>query len=75
MFTILSHTSHILQPLDVGVYKPVKANWKKLLSGFYRSNGGRSIEKSDFPILLIELKALAFKRSHAVGGFEATGLE
>ena len=24
-----SHTTHLLQPLDVGVYRPLKKDWKK----------------------------------------------
>lgn len=27
LFTFPAHTRHLLQPLDVGVYKPLKSNW------------------------------------------------
>ena len=30
------HTSHALQPLDVGVFKGLKADWRKILLRFYR---------------------------------------
>ena len=30
-----AHTSHVLQPLDVGVFSVVKATWKKNLRQFF----------------------------------------
>ncbi|KAJ8890718.1 hypothetical protein PR048_010227 [Dryococelus australis] len=29
--TFPSHNTHLLQPLDVGLYKPLKNNWKEAL--------------------------------------------
>ena len=31
LYCLPPHTTHILQPLDVGVYGPVKQAWKKIL--------------------------------------------
>jgi hypothetical protein len=33
MFTLLNHTSHILQPLDVSCFKPFKTVFKKEKDG------------------------------------------
>lgn len=50
---ILLHSSHVLQPLDVGAYGPTKAYWPKLLQllkqlfgeAFTRSNASSGFEK------------------------------
>ena len=31
LFCLPPHTTHILQPLDVGVYGPLKQSWKRIL--------------------------------------------
>ena len=30
------HCSHLLQPLDVGVFKPLKDQWRKLVKDWYK---------------------------------------
>lgn len=69
-----SHTTHVLQPLDVGVFSVVKAVWKKNLREFYLSSGSENITKNNFPSLLANLYQEAFKPPHAVGGFYKCGL-
>jgi len=68
------HTSHILQPLDLGVFKHVKTEWRKIVQNFYVKNGLTNIEKENFPSLLNTLTKISFYRRHAVGGFEITGI-
>ena len=36
-----SHTTHVLQPLDVGVFKSFKGNWSKACSKYLAANPGR----------------------------------
>lgn len=43
-----SHTTHFLQPLDVGVYGPVKKAWEKILISFSRKNLGRAVKRMTF---------------------------
>lgn len=68
-----AHTSHLLQPLDVAVFKPVKTQWKKIVVDFYQKYHKANLDKVSFPPLLRTLTEKAFRRSHAVAGFESTG--
>jgi len=43
------HTTHILQPLDVGVYGPVKQAWKKVLKDHKLKTVAANVTKEDFP--------------------------
>ena len=70
------HSTHILQPLDVAVFKPVKTAWRDIVQEFQRTNRFKNIDKEDFPSLLKKLveSDKAFLRRHAVAGFETTGI-
>jgi hypothetical protein len=69
-----SNTTHVLQPLDVGVYGPLKQAWKKILTQHKFSTRAANIGKEDFPTLLAQLWETSFKSSHLQGGFRETGL-
>ena len=43
------HTTHILQPLDVGVYGPMKKAWKEIVKSFKTKTLGATITKKVFP--------------------------
>ena len=49
-----SHLTHILQPLDIGVFKGMKSTWDNVASSFTRQNK-RPISKKDFPSLLSQV--------------------
>lgn len=34
LMTFLAHISHILQPLDVGIYRSLKSNWSKVMNTY-----------------------------------------
>jgi hypothetical protein len=46
------HTSHMLQPLDVSVFKGVKQKWDAMLAEWARHNYGKSLPKSAFANIL-----------------------
>ncbi|KAJ8945540.1 hypothetical protein NQ318_020385, partial [Aromia moschata] len=70
-----SHTSHVLQPLDVGVFKPTKTAWRNVLKSFYQESGFKNVDKVLFPSLLKKLQETGcFSRSNAIGGFEGSGI-
>ena len=70
-----AHTSSILQPLDVGVFKTVKGAWRKCLQTFYDQTRYCNIDKRAFPSLLNQLvTGGAFSRANAISAFEACGI-
>ena len=52
LFTFPAHTSHLLQPLDVGIYKPLKSNWATSLNDFMRENPGEKPNRTTFHTIL-----------------------
>lgn len=46
------HTSHILQPLDISVFRGLKSIWDQYLTGWARKNIGRRLSKSEFTNVL-----------------------
>jgi hypothetical protein len=71
-----AHSSHLTQPLDVGVFKHVKAIWREIVEAFFKSSGFQNVEKSNFASLFAKIKSSgkAFLRRHIVAGFEQTGI-
>lgn len=69
-----SNTTHVLQPLDVGVYGPLKQAWKKILADYKLATRASNIGKEEFPSLLYQLWDRSFKPQHLQGGFKETGL-
>ena len=69
-----AHTTHILQPLDVAVFAPMKRAWGDIIEKHNQKS--YNINKTLFPELLNKLvnSKKAFLRRHAVAGFEASGL-
>lgn len=52
------HSTHLTQPLDVAFFRPLKGNWRKLLSEWKESPNGNSestLPKRHFPGLLKQL--------------------
>ena len=43
------HTTHLLQPLDVGVFGPLKQAWKKILKEHQIETCACTVTKEDFP--------------------------
>ena len=65
------HTSHVLQPLDVGVFRPAKVAWRKILDQFFKQSNFSTVGKAEFPNFIKQLHDSpdAFKKQHAVAGF------
>jgi hypothetical protein len=68
------HSSHILQPLDVGVFGPVKSEWRRILSEYYLKTKFQNVDITKFPALFSQLFEKAFSRKNAIAGFEKTGI-
>ena len=71
-----AHSSHILQPLDVGVYCHVKRVWRKLLQQFYAETKFSNLSKECFSYLQKKLfsSGEVFTRTQIVTMYQNTGL-
>ena len=67
-----AHTTHLLQPLDLSVIKPMKEAYDSAAHAFFRRNR-RYITKRDFPSLLAEAW-LSYKPQSAFNGFQKAGV-
>lgn len=74
LFKLPPHTTHVLQPLDVSVFKSVKAKWKEVLNNFFQANGFSNITKQNFPPLIKAVVEQSFKSENVRSGFETSGL-
>lgn len=67
------HTTHLLQPLDVAVFKSLKTKWDSELCKWQRSNPRKKIPKQEFVSLLSRLVA-DVPRTNIINGFKSTGI-
>jgi hypothetical protein len=68
------HTSHLLQPLDVGVFGPLKRAYGKLVEGMMVA-GNNHIDKEDFLHLYPPAREAVFTQSNICNGFKGAGLK
>lgn len=74
ILTFPSHTTHLLQPLDVGVYRPFKQAWGKSLSIHMSQNPGQKPNRSDFHTLMKPAFYAAFSPETIISSFRKTGI-
>lgn len=73
LIALYPNATHLLQPLDVAVFHPLKVSWKKKVTEWRMANEGRQIEKKNFPEVL--KKALdELPPSTIISGFKKCGL-
>ena len=68
------HTSHLLQPLDVGVFGPLKRAYGKLVEGMMVA-GNNHIDKEDFLHLYPSARTAVFTQRNICNGFAGAGLK
>lgn len=68
------HITHILQPLDMGVYGPFKQELKHILKEYKTSTRAANVSKEIFPSLLKMLWDRAIKPQHCIGCFRHSGI-
>ena len=74
VFTIPPHSSHITQPLDKGMYGPLKVAWRQVCHQYLTENPGSSITKHNFSSLLSRAWLQSMSAKHAIEGFKTTGV-
>jgi len=74
VFALPSHTSHILQPLDVVPFAVLKSSWNEEMRKFTRKTGGQSLTKPQFFSVFSECFKKAMTVEYAQAGFRRSGL-
>ena len=59
LFCLPPHSSHLLQPVDVGFFSPMKSNWKQAVAKYQLQNPGTFVNKTVKRTTLVQ----AFKQS------------
>jgi hypothetical protein len=68
-----AHTSHLLQPLDVGCFSPLKRAYGRQVSELARQ-GVFHIDKIDFLQIYLSIRETVFSEQNIQAGFRGTGL-
>lgn len=74
MFCLTPHSTHMSQPLDTCVFKPLKTQWNKAVHTFQTKNLGVQITKYNFPFLLNEAWNKAMNADNICSGFRDAGI-
>jgi DDE superfamily endonuclease len=70
--TLIPNSTHLLQPLDVAVFRPAKIKWRQILEGWRKESRYRGVlPKNHFPDLLLKLHN-SLNPENLVAGFKAT---
>ena len=71
---LLPNATHLLQPLDVAVFRPLKIEWRRILENWRRESHIKgSIPKNQFPGLLALLQR-QLKSNNLRSGVKASGI-
>jgi len=73
VFLLLPHSSHLIQPLDVGVFSPLKAAMKSGLNTIFRTGIAR-LRKVEWIENYIKARRKAIIPRNILAGWRATGL-
>ena len=74
LFCLPPNTTHVLQPLDVGVFGPMKQCWRTILKTYKIQTRAANISKECFPKLIKRLWTKSLTPQHFQSAFRAVGL-
>lgn len=74
LFVFPPHTTHLLQPMDVGVFKPFKAAWAHVLKEYKLETMASRVDRLVFPSLIAKMWDKVFLPEHIIGGFRGAGI-
>ncbi|RPB16717.1 hypothetical protein P167DRAFT_480848, partial [Morchella conica CCBAS932] len=67
------HSTHILQPLDVGLFGPLQRHYTNALDD-WAQNGNTGIHKGTFFPLLMQARTFTHTPKNILSAFKATGI-
>ena len=74
VFALPPNTTHLTQPLDKGVFGPLKVSWRKVCHSYLVNNPGKVITRYDFSTLFSEAWFQSMRPENAIAGFKVTGI-
>ena len=74
LFCLPPNCTHVLQPLDVGVFAPVKKSWVRILKEWKTQTRAQNVSKEVFPKLLHQLWEQSVTPAQCKSGFRACGI-
>ena len=74
IFCLPPHTTHVCQPLDCSLFKPLKQQWRQECHNFYQKNPGLVISKYNFCGIFREAWLKAITPTNVIAGFKKAGI-
>ncbi len=74
LYTLLSHATHLLQPLDVGVFSKMKTTWSAHVMEWMQANEGEVLKKTYFSGILKKAWEDVATKEHSQKAFQKAGL-
>ena len=74
LFTLPPNSTHLTQPLDRGVFGPLKVAWRQVCHEFLIDNPGQTVNHRVFSRLLAEAYMRAMTVKNIIAGFRNTGI-
>ena len=74
MLCLPLHTTHEAQPLDCGVFGPLKLHWFNVCRAYYQNNPGRIITRFQFSGLFSQAWGVAVSPANVSSGFSTCGI-
>ena len=71
---LLPHTTHECQPLDVGLFGPLKRHWQQECHKFYQKHPILVISKLNFYLVFQQAWLNAVSPANICGGFKKAGV-
>lgn len=74
LYRIVPNATHLMQPLDVGVFGPLKQRWHQVVRTHTRNSPGTPISKENFAEKLKEAFLLFYKPLTVTTAFRSSGI-
>lgn len=74
IFALPPHTTHLSQPLDKGVFAPLKVKWKQVVHEFVLKHEGRAVTRYEFSALFAKAWSEAMTIKNITAGFGVSGV-
>jgi hypothetical protein len=74
LLTFPAHITHLLQPLDTGIYKSLKFHWSHRLNDYINENATEKPNRTNFHLILNPAFILRFCAKNTQNAFKKTGI-